>query len=196
MNSQLAPNYQFQLDQGEQQLKASLAATGMLQTGEGLKDINNYAQNYAGNAYQNAFNNWNTQQNQLYNRLQGMIAPGSAAASAAGGAATSAGSGIAQTGMLGASAANNYMTQSAAANAAGTMGSNNALTGAIGSGLTGYNNANQMGMNQQLQQAQISYLNNPPGSSGYGSGLSYPAPAGYGQYAGQPAPANPAGYEP
>ena len=192
LNSQMAPNYQFQLNQGLQAMKANMAATGQLDTPQAMRALNNYAQNQASGAYQQAFSNWNTQQNNLYDRLQGMITPGSAAASAAGGAATSAGSGIAQTGMYGASAANNYMTTAAAANAAGTMGSNNALTGAIGSGLTGGINAYNK-YNQDQQQAINAA--NPYGSPGYGSGLAYPAPEGYAKYS-QPGVQAPAGFEP
>ena len=138
LNAQLAPNYQFQLDQGEQALKASMAATGSLQTGQGLKNINDYAQNQASGAYQQAFNNWNTQQNNLYTRLQGLIAPGTSAASSAGQAAQSAGSGIASTTMGGVGASNNYLTSGAAAQAAGQVGSANALSNAFSGGVNGY----------------------------------------------------------
>ena len=141
LNAQLAPNYQFQLQQGEQALKASMAATGTLQTGQGLKNINDYAQNQASGAYQNAFNNWNTQQNQLYSRLQGIVAPGSAAATSQSNNAVSSGSNIAQTTMAGTAASNNYLTGAAAANAAGTVGAANAISGGIGSGINGYMNA-------------------------------------------------------
>lgn len=142
LNAQLAPNYQFQLNQGEQALKASMAATGTLQTGQGLKNINDYAQNQAAGAYQQAFSNWNTQQNNLYTRLQGVIAPGASAATSASGAAQSTGSNIAQTTMAGTSAANNYNTSAAAAGAAGTVGQANAWSNAIGSGVNGYMGAN------------------------------------------------------
>ncbi len=150
LKTQLAPNYQFQLGQGEQALKASMAATGQLQTGQGMKNINDYAQNQASGAYQNAFNNYTTQQNNLYTRLQGLIAPGANAASSAGQAGTAAGSGIAGTTMAGTSAANNYNTSAAAANAAGTVGATNAVTGAINSGITGYMNGQNYSNNQQI----------------------------------------------
>jgi len=145
LTGNLAPNYQFQLNQGEQALKASMAATGQLQTGQGLKNINDYAQNSASSAYQNAFNNYNTNQNNLYNRLQGLISPGSSAATSAGAAGTAAGAGIANTTQAGTAASNNYLTSGAAANAAGTVGGYNALGGAISSGLTGYVNSQNTG---------------------------------------------------
>jgi hypothetical protein len=132
------PSYQWRLNQGLQALKASGAATGMLQTGQGLKDINDYAQGAASQEYQNAFNRYQTNQNNIYNRLQGIIAPGSAAATAAGTAAQSTGSNIANTTMSGTAASNNYLTSGAAAQAAGSVGSTNALTGAFNSGLNNW----------------------------------------------------------
>lgn len=141
LNAQLAPNYQFQLGQGLQALKASRAATGMLQTGQGLKDINDYAQNQAAGAYQQAFQNWNTQQNQLYTRLQGLISPGSAAAGQMASINAQTGANMAQTGMAGAQRAADFATSGAAAQAAGQVGSANAIAGGIGSAATGAMNA-------------------------------------------------------
>lgn len=138
LKSGLAPNYDFQLQQGLQALKASRAATGSLQTGQGLKDINDYAQNQASGAYQQAFQNWNTQNNNLYTRLQGIIAPGTGAATAASSAGQAAGAGIAATTMGGTAASNNFLTGGAAASAAGTVGQANAWSGAIGSAANGY----------------------------------------------------------
>lgn len=176
LNAQLAPNYEFQLQQGEQALEASMAATGTLQTGQGLKNISDYAQNSASGAYQQAFNNWNTQQNNLYTRLQGVITPGSSAGSAANSAASNAGSGIAQTTMQGTSNANNYLTGAAAANAAGQVGVANAVSGGIGSAVNGYMGAN----------IYTKFMNTPANPQ---TGLSYNPGAGYGQYSNSPAPA-------
>ena len=138
LNAQLAPNYQFQLQQGEQAMTNELAQSGQLNTPAGAAALGNYAQNQAAGAYQNAFNNYTTQQNNLYSRLQGLIAPGTSAASSMGTAASNAGSGIAGTTMSGTAASNNYLTGAAAANAAGTIGSANAISGAFGSGLNAY----------------------------------------------------------
>ena len=66
------PGYQFQLQQGEQQLGQTAAATGGLLSGAQQKAANNYAQNQASTgfqaawqraqtAYQNAFNTYNQQ---------------------------------------------------------------------------------------------------------------------------------------
>ena len=70
LNSQLAPNYQWQLQQG---LGASNQAMNVAGGGSNMVNAADiFAQNYAGNAYQNAFNNYQTQQNNIYNRLSGI----------------------------------------------------------------------------------------------------------------------------
>jgi GNAT superfamily N-acetyltransferase len=54
LKTNLAPNYQFQLDQGLGAIKnAGNLQTGLI-SGNTLKGINDYAQNYAGGAYQQA----------------------------------------------------------------------------------------------------------------------------------------------
>ena len=151
----LSPAYQFQLSQGEQALQASGAATGMLQTGQGLKNINDYAQNSASTAYQNAFNNFQTNQNNLYNRLSGLVTPGANATAGANSAMQSTGANIAQNTMSGVSASNNYLTSGAAANAAGQMGTANALSGAATGGVNSW-----MG-----NQIMTNYLNGNNGVS-------------------------------
>jgi hypothetical protein len=154
------PSYQFRLEQGLQALKASKNATGSLQTGQGLKDITNYAQGAASQEYQSAYDRFMNNQNTLYNRLSGIAGlgqnalgtvsgQGQAAAGAAGsnitGAAGQAGGYM--TG--GAARAGEYGTSAAAARAAGTVGSTNAMT----SGFTG-------GLNQGLNNwMSLQYLN-------------------------------------
>lgn len=70
LNSQLAPNYQWQLQQG---LGATNQAMNIAGGGSNIVNAADmFAQNYAGNAYQNAFNNYQTQQNNIYNRLSGI----------------------------------------------------------------------------------------------------------------------------
>ena len=81
LNSQLAPNYQFQLQQGLGSLNNQMNATGGLVGGNALQGAQNYAQNFAGNAYQNAFNNYQTQQGNIYSRLGAIAGLGQGAAS-------------------------------------------------------------------------------------------------------------------
>ena len=151
----LSPAYQFQLQQGQQALNAAGAATGMLQTGQGIKNVENYTQNQANTAYQSAFNNFQTNQNNLYNRLSGLVTPGANATQGANSAMQSTGANMANTTMSGTSAANNYLTGAAAANAAGTMGTANALSGAATNGVNSW-----MG-----NQMMTNYLNGNNGVS-------------------------------
>jgi hypothetical protein len=155
LNANLAPNYQFMLDQGLGSVRNAANATGGLVSGNALKGINDYAQNYAKNAYQDAFNNYNTNQTNIFNRLSSIAGLGQTATN--------------NTGTFGANAANNasnYATSGAAAQAAGTIGSANALTGGI-------NNA--VGWN---------YLSNLTGGSGGNSADPAAASKWGGSYAG------------
>ena len=145
----LDPSYQFRLDQGLQALRASKAATGTLQTGQGLKDITNYAQGAASQEYQSAYDRFMNNQNTLYNRLSGIAGLGSGAVGqvAGVGAQTAGGMGTNITGAAGqaggyltggAARAGDYSTSAAAARAAGTVGAGNAITGGVNQGLNNY----------------------------------------------------------
>ena len=70
LNANLAPNYAFQLGQGQQALNAQNNATGGLVGGNSLKSMQDYSQNFAGNAYQNALNNYMSQQQTTFNQNQ------------------------------------------------------------------------------------------------------------------------------
>lgn len=119
LNSNLAPNYQFQLQQGLGATQNAANASGF--SGNALKGINDYAQNYAGNAYQQAFNNYTANQTNTYNRLSNLAGLGQTANQ------TTATSGTANT-----ANANNYLTGGAAAGAAGIVGGANAINNGIG----------------------------------------------------------------
>ena len=96
LNAQLAPNYQFQLQQGLGQAQNAANATGGLLSGNTLQGLNTYAQNYAGGAYQQAFNNYQTQRQNIYQNLAGQAGIGQTA--------------NAQLGQLGGSLAQTYGT--------------------------------------------------------------------------------------
>jgi hypothetical protein len=116
----LAPNYDFQLQQGMGAINNQASMTGGLVGGNALKGINDYAQNYASGAYQQAFNNYNTNQTNIYNRLANIAGLGQ----------TSNG----QTAQAGTAAAGNIGSAQLAAGAsqaAGTIGSANAISGAV-----------------------------------------------------------------
>ena len=66
----LSPNYNFQLQQGQNATNAVANAGGGMIGGNALQGLQNYTQNYAANAYQNAFTNYQTQRNGIFGNLQ------------------------------------------------------------------------------------------------------------------------------
>jgi len=162
--SNLAPNYAFQLDQGNQALAAQQSATGNIGSGQGAKDAVAYNQNFAGSAYQNAFNNYTTNQSNLYNRLSGISALGQNAAAGVGNQGVQVANSMSSTMQSGTTASNNYLTGAAAAGAAGQVGSANAWS----SGLSG-------GINNALT---LNYLNNMPGANGVTPWVASPGASG------------------
>lgn len=126
LKSNLAPNYDFMLQQGTGATANLLNSKGGV-AGNTLKGVTDYATNYAGNAYQNAFNNYTTNQSNIFNRLSAIAGLGSSAGSAGTTGAPQFASSIAGT------------TQAAgAAQAAGTVGSTNALTGGLSNAASWY----------------------------------------------------------
>jgi hypothetical protein len=65
LNSQLAPNYAFQLQQGQLGNEQANNATGGIVGGNAQKALQDYTQNYASTAYQNAFNNYQAQRGNI-----------------------------------------------------------------------------------------------------------------------------------
>jgi hypothetical protein len=72
LNEQLAPNYAFQLQQGQMANQRAANMGGGSLGGNALRGLQDYTQNYAAGAYQNAFNNFNTQRQNIYSTLAGM----------------------------------------------------------------------------------------------------------------------------
>ena len=121
LNANLAPNYQWQLGQGQQATNAQSNATGGLVGGNAQKALQDYTQNFAGNAYQNAFNNYSNQRSNIYNTLASIAGLGQSAQNATNTAASNYGTNV-----------GNLATGSAAAQGAGMVGSANAWSGALG----------------------------------------------------------------
>lgn len=120
LKSNLAPNYDFQLQQGLGAVRnAGNMQTGLI-SGNTLRGINDYAQNYAGNAYQQAFNNYNSQQTNIFNRLSNIAGLGQTANQ------TTANAGTTTAGNVG-----NAQMAAGAAQAAGTVGQANAISGGL-----------------------------------------------------------------
>ena len=79
LNTNLAPNYQFQLGQGQMANQRAANVGGGALSGNTLTGLNRYTQDYAGNAYQQAFNNYDTQRKGIYNTLSGIAGIGNTA---------------------------------------------------------------------------------------------------------------------
>jgi hypothetical protein len=143
LNEFLAPNYAFQLQQGQQALQNSQAAQNGVLSGAALKDMQKFVQGTAAGAYQDAFSNWMNTQNMNYNQwanTQNMNFSQLASLAGLGqNAAAQTGNAGVQTGQ---SLANN-MIGSANAQAAGIIGGQNAINQGIGSGL-GFLNLSQL----------------------------------------------------
>ena len=130
LNANLAPNYQFMLNQG-------LGATAEnANVGGGGSNVDlaktKFAEDYAGNAYQNALNNYMTQQQQgfnqqqtstgnIFNRLASIAGIGQAANTTSANLATNTTNAIGQLGV-----------GAAGAMGAGQVGAANATAGAYG----------------------------------------------------------------
>lgn len=122
------PGYQFQLQQGQNAINSSAAATGGTLNGGTLKALDQYTTGLANTTYGDAYNRYLQSSQQQYNQLMGVAQTGESAA--------------AQTGSLGAAAANasgNYLTQAGNATAAGDVGVANGINTSLGgAGLLAY----------------------------------------------------------
>ncbi len=118
LNANLAPNYNFMLNQGIGATRNQLNSTGGMVSGNAMQGIDTFAQNYAQNAYQQAYNNYNANQTNIYNRLSNLAGLGQTANQS-----------TANAGQAAVGASSNYLTSGAAAQAAGTVGVANAING-------------------------------------------------------------------
>lgn len=132
LNANLAPNYQFMLQQGQGQVGNLANATGGLVSGNALQGLNKFTQDYAQNAYQQAFQNYTANQSNIFNRLSSIAGLGQTANQA-----------TAQAGMNAANQMGNYVTQGAAAQAGGLAGIANAANQGI-QNYMGYNYLNSL----------------------------------------------------
>lgn len=120
LNANMAPNYAFQLDQGQRALRNSANLQSGAISGNLLKGLEDYTQNYAQGAYQQAYNNYNGNQTNIFNRLSNIAGLGQTANQA---------TGVAGTALAG--NAGTAQQAAGAAQAAGTVGSTNAITGGL-----------------------------------------------------------------
>lgn len=150
------PGYQFTLQQGEQAIQRSAAASGGLDSGAAMEALNNYAQGAAGTQYEQAYNNYNTNQANTFNRLASVAGLGQTA--------------VAQNASAGANNATtvgNAAMGAANAQAAGTVGSANAINSAVGTGMNTWMNTNMM--NKMFPSSPSS---TSPAGGGYGQEIS------------------------
>ena len=120
LNANLAPNYGFQLQQGQGANLSAANATGGTSSGNALKSLQDYTQGFAGTAYQNAFNNFQGQRTNIYNQLMGGSQLGLQGATGAANALIGTGTNVANIG-----------TGAANAAAASQIAQGNAYGGAI-----------------------------------------------------------------
>lgn len=120
LKTNLAPNYQFMLDQGQGAFNNAANAGGGRIGGNALQGLEKYTQDYASNAYQNAFSNYTGQQQNIFNRLSTIAGFGNTSNSTVASAGSAISPGISSSIQAG-----------GAAQAAGTVGSANALSGGI-----------------------------------------------------------------
>ena len=153
LNANLAPNYAFQLQQGQQANTMANNATGGAVGGNALAALQNYTQGQAGSAYQQAFNNYQTQRGNIFNTLSGIANIGATGVSNLGNLATGTAQGVGQ-----------LQTCAANAIAAGQVGAANAYGGAA------QNIGNSVMLGSLLNQGQnsgMNLFNSSPNSSSY-----------------------------
>jgi hypothetical protein len=120
LNANLAPNYAFQLEQGQGGVRNLANSAGGLIGGNAIRGIQDYTQNFAGNAYQQAFGNFQGQRSNIYNTLAGIAGFGQTANQTTANLSGNTANAISS---LGVGAAN--------AGAAGTIGTANAIGGGL-----------------------------------------------------------------
>jgi hypothetical protein len=115
-----SPQYQFQLQQGQNAVRnGDTPGQGAL-SGATLKDLSTFNQNLASTYYGNYFNMFQQQQNNIFDRLSGIASLGQNAAGNLGNSGAQLGTGIAQA-----------QAAAAGSNAAGLVGATNSAGNAI-----------------------------------------------------------------
>lgn len=168
LNENMAPNYQFQLQQGQQALQNSQSARDGVMSGAAMKDMQNFTQNTAAGAYQNAYSNWLSTQNLRYGQRANLASLGQNAAAMVGNAGVQTGQAI-----------GNNMIGAGNAQAAGAIATGNAISGAANNA-AGYYQLNNMmgggGFGGGTSTASLS----PSDVSGFSSGSGFMSGGAYG----------------
>jgi hypothetical protein len=135
---QQSPGYQFQQQQGQQQLNNAAAARGTYYAPTTLQDLSTFNQGLLNTDYQQALQNYTGQQNQVYNMLSGQSGSGQNAAAQLGGFSGQTAGQVGQN-----------ITGAANAQAAGQVGGANALSGGISNAYNSYLMQQILGNQQQ-----------------------------------------------
>lgn len=120
LNSNLAPNWQFAMDQGQGAARNAMNASGGMMSGNTLKGLQDYTIGKSGDLYQQAFQNFTGNQTNIFNRLATIAGIGQTANQ------TTANAGMNAAGNIG-----NSIQNMGAAQAAGQVGQANAISGAL-----------------------------------------------------------------
>jgi hypothetical protein len=117
INSNLAPDYAFTLEQGQKAVNNAQASQGRYGSGAGMKALDQFTTGLAGQYANTAFQNYQSNLSGQYNRLASLANLGQTGTSSLGGQSLAAAQGIGNT-----------YTQQGNANAAGIVGAGNAIS--------------------------------------------------------------------
>lgn len=120
LNANMAPNWQFVLQQGQDANKNMANLGGGLLSGNTLKGLQDYTQQKSGDQYQQAYQNYTNNQTNIFNRLAGIAGLGQVANQTS-----------AQAGIAGGQQIGNSMQAAGQAQASGIVGSANAISGGL-----------------------------------------------------------------
>ena len=152
----LAPNYDFQLQQGQQASNAMANVGGGLIGGNAFQGMQNRTQDIAAGAYQNAFNNYQSQRTGIYNTLASIAGIGQTGQTQTNTAGTNATNAIGQLGV-----------GAAGAQASGTLGAATAYGNAINGAGNAYMLSNYLA--PKGSAVSTADVTSPVGSSVMGS---------------------------
>jgi hypothetical protein len=170
LNTNLAPNYAFQLQQGQMANQRAANAAGGSLGGNALQGLQKYTQDYAGGAYQQAFNNFNNQRQNIYNSLAGMANIGGTSAGQLAGLGTNYGSNL---GSLSSTYGGNML-----GNAGQLQGAYNQYGSNLAGAANTYGGNLTTGAGQGINAANVYGLNAANLATGLGSALASNATAG------------------
>lgn len=137
LNANLAPNWQWALQQGQGAVQNMANAGGGALSGNALRGISDYTINKSGDLYQQAFSNYTANQSNIFNRLSSIAGLGQTANQATGTAAIQSGANI-----------GNSMMAAGQAQASGQVGMANAFSNGVNNAGSWYGMNNMINSNK------------------------------------------------